>query len=254
LSHLRSPLPDGKKNKFELILMLRGDGWAPADAGVVLAAYRPGRAKVYRESLEVQQSYLTCLVTASELFEKSIPEILHGKTDGYYKALLKLTGSQLQAMLALGDDAGDSRYKALLDGAPGSNEEGSAEEDEPGEDPGPLEDAIAVEAGGSGGGDRELPGQWTRARASFQEHPVGLGVYFDHPSAARRQKGYVTCRTHPQCTRWRMVFGSKKHYCAYMLAWERADHDFSAANPHMKYEPSTEEVADVERALVLEDF
>ncbi len=98
---------------------------------------------------------------------------------------------------------------------------------------------------------------WSRCSASFDGIARGpLEIYFDHfSSGAQTQRGWVDCRLqeHGVCNRQRQVFGSKRHYCAFIVAWEQNQGPTSKED-HMSQGPTPEAVAQVEASLVLRDF
>ena len=84
-----------------------------------LVPYKPNGPKVYAGGWNVQQYYLACLVDYEMIFGKGVPELQHNRKNQYYRCLLLLDGSKLQAMLAPTDidDAGEDQLKALADSA-----------------------------------------------------------------------------------------------------------------------------------------
>ena len=93
------------------------------------------------QSFQVQQSYLACMASAEELFQKRVQEIPHTSTHNHYRCHLTLTGDKLQAMLALhGAAVNDAAYKALLadDDDDGGGSGGEMLDDVGGGEPGPA--------------------------------------------------------------------------------------------------------------------
>ena len=157
------------------------------------------------------------------------------------------------------DALSDDQYKALLPPkAPAEDEEEEQEVHPIGEPEGPL--ALPEDADDDGLALAPVvpplapPEGWVRVAVTSAQHHEPLGVYFDHFTSNRvKQKGYVTCRQHENCVRWRTAFGNTKaDYAAYMLAWERMG-GFSDRT-HMDYEPTADAVALVKSTIQMIEF
>ena len=101
--------------QFDILRRLTEAGWISCvDRDLLPPGFVLGQPLVYHMSLARPQSYFQALLRHKEIFEKRVGEILHFKTDGYYRCLLSLKAERLQSMLLSLEGASDAFFTKYL--------------------------------------------------------------------------------------------------------------------------------------------
>lgn len=123
-----------------------------------------------------------------------------------------------------------------------------------------VEDVVARPGGARGPSllASALPEGWKRTECSVGDLPP-LKVYFDHFSHQTGvQRGWCTCSepSHGSCIKYEFVTvaRSRLEFCSMLFAWHRAAARFDNKADHLGFAPSAEEIADLERTMLLADF
>ena len=215
-------MPPLKTHKLQLVMQLHMEGWSPKPK--LTDDFSLGGDLVYRSGFQQPASYFAALLQSEAVFGKGVPQIIHGRTDGYYKCLLLLKTGALNPILADIATRDDAWLKQQLkdsrcpeDGGDGQDEdESEADPDLP---------ALADLPASLVGGDTLVVEQV--AQVSFTRVIVDTGVgseqlkiYFDNfTGGGREQRGFCNCEKHG-CIKYRTVGGeSKERFCAWMYLW-----------------------------------
>lgn len=256
---LRMPLAantEDTAHKMSLLVELVRLGW---DDAYVLEEHHPGEKKMLMSMSVRSRYYFLCLLRAQSIFEVGMP-ILTKRPEVYYKCLLdrkalgllaqytneaieRMTSRHFASILA-GQPAPPPGAPALADGDIDVSEDGDGEgrEDvlalmDDDDQDGALAEALVGPA---------LAG--TDAAAALRPVLVmGYTIKFDFWShASRQQRGYVQCKFHPRCYKYRQtnLAPDRRSLIAFLLAWAEAGGRVSRnEHVHKHFAPTEAELA-----------
>ena len=206
-----------------------GDSWTP-DGGLHMDL-----------NMRRPISYFQCLVQRFDIITKGAVCIPHRQKDGYYKCLLRLPASRLQAMLALEDHApGNDWYLAQIkDVAP---DESEGENSDDGRHAPKTPDLLAIENEPPAPTLTRLASHWHRQKVDVGEGTPLIKVYFDHASE-EVQRGFCPSDARTDCCKWMATnqVADIREYCAKMYAWHqyRYEDNVTDKQSHLEFVPTT---------------
>ena len=247
-----------QRSKLSLLLELYQDGWRPGQPAAVVTN---ACDKVYRQTLREPLSYYAALVDRKRIFDKGVQQFEHGKTDNYYRCLLRLEPEPLLHMLGNLAGMNDAWFKSQLVNAGADEPEEPVAIEPPEGDPAAF---LALQGGAVG---LEPPQElalehtlWSRKLCSMGNDTLVVKIYFDNATGdAGIQRSWLTCVHHAGtgCIRWRNICGTQKQFCAMMYAWHCAalvQPDCATKDGHMNYTPPQNEIDAVEQGIVMVGF
>lgn len=104
-------------SKMSALVLLHASGWSPG--AHALEPYYPGGTKKYEFAISRAKAYFCALVQAEQIFDRfpmaagTLPAIIHGMPDAYYRFLLSRNTLDLGKLQAMLDNATD--VKAVVD-------------------------------------------------------------------------------------------------------------------------------------------
>lgn len=265
-----------KQSKLSALMFLCSLGWTPSAENLSGRYYEASSEKVFDASLQRPKVYFVALCMSASILRKlstseaALPVIYHGMPQAYYKALLSLPASKMQAIADIIEQTPhikrirDSEFAALLDGCEGVPER---EEGPEGQHmlavldaPSPAEvDAQRVHRIAASV-LRGLPAEFVDIRSCMVATSANrtLRVNFDNCShSSGKQRAYIACPAphHSACFKYSVVerFESNEDCAAWLMAW--ADHARSQPaaefnkRAHMSFVPDAQAVAAFRRLV-----
>lgn len=266
--------------KLTIIMKMLACQWQPGH-GNDLTYFAAGQAQEFDLNTSRPKNYFAALLCADRILytlaiadESSLPIILHGMPDAYYRSLLQAKSTNaVKSLLALLDGSTDVRamsnasFNCLKDIADFTDKEATEEEARQAM-PALLDD----EPSASSRADMEhmhksalavlraIPSALVDMRAAMQAEIMGhtYRVHFDNCShASGKQRAYIGCRHegHSACFRYSIVerHPTMRRAAAVLISWaaHAADKPKSfTKEQHKRYQPEEVDVDTVEALIV----
>jgi hypothetical protein len=199
-------------------------------------------------------SYFAALACREDIWTKGVGQILHSKSDGYYRCLLTLPADKLQRVLLAIEDKQDSWFVEQL----------KVDGHEPDDHAEALQDANADEEAPFVGDAVALalhvapvvPGsQWIRCNVDLGEGTRIQRIWFDNcTGGSGHRRGFTNCGVHG-CIKYRPVYGDRLEFAVAMYLWlqDAFDREYDRSD-HLRFWPADEAVHAAMPSARLFDF